>query len=83
MFNGRVDLIRPMLDIWEDEVGEYAAYRNYGLHRNKCQHENNTQRLYVDQILRNLSKDFPAAKANIFKAMGNSYPEYLPLFKTI
>ncbi len=78
MFDGRVKLIRPLLDIWEEEIEEYFILKDYPSVQKVCSYENSTKRMYVNDILRKINRDNPGAKNNIFRSMGNSYPDYLP-----
>lgn len=78
MFDGRMLLIRPLMDIWEKDILEYAELRGLKKEVKSCRYENNTKRSYVAKLLKEMEVEYPKAKINIFKAMGNSYGEYLP-----
>ena len=81
MFDGKIELIRPLLDIWENEIDEYAGLKGYASMEKSCPHEKETNRNYVNTIISMLNKDNPQAKNNIFHSMGNICQEYLPSFK--
>ncbi len=78
MFKGRIKLIRPLLDIWEKELTQFASYKSFEHIEKSCPHENLTKRHYTDQLIKQLEESYPLAKINIFKALDNIYPEYLP-----
>ncbi len=78
MFDGRICLIRPLLDINEDEIADYAKIRDYKLPEKKCAFEDDSKRKYVRERIEEFNKHYPKSKINIFKAMGNIYHEYLP-----
>jgi tRNA(Ile)-lysidine synthase TilS/MesJ len=78
MFDGRVRLIRPMLDLWEKDIEEYAGLREFKLAEKNCRYEKETKRKYSRDILQKMEEDYPVSKMNIFRAMDNIYTEYLP-----
>ena len=78
MFDGRVHLVRPMLDIWEKDLQEYANFRNYSSVEKQCPFEELTRRSYTAELLQKMEDEYPKAKINIFKALDNIYEEYLP-----
>jgi len=78
MFDGRVHLIRPMLDIWEEQISEYAALKNFPIPVKKCKYEDESKRKYVREILFEFEKAYKKSKINMFRAMSNIYDEYLP-----
>lgn len=82
MFEGRLHLIRPMLDIWEKDLIEYSAFKNYSAVEKNCPYEQETKRKYTADILDKMNNDYPKAKLNMFKAMDNIYKEYLPASKS-
>lgn len=78
MFNGRIHLIRPLLDIWENEIEEYSRLRNFKAIDKACEFENKTKRKFVRSLIDEINSHYPKSKINMFKALGNLYPEYLP-----
>lgn len=78
MFGGRVHLVRPLIDIYEKDIQEYASYKNYLLPKKECQHGENTKRKFVRELLENLNKTYEKSKINIFNSMNHIYTEYLP-----
>jgi tRNA 2-thiocytidine biosynthesis protein TtcA len=78
MFNGRVHLIRPLLDIWENEISEFSTLRNYSPLKKDCKYESKTKRALAKNLLNEIQNIHPEAKINIFRAMDNFFPEYLP-----
>ncbi len=78
MFKGRLKLIRPLMDIWEKDLIQFASYKTYDAIEKICPHENLTKRNYTKDLLSQLGKNHPSAKSNIFNALDNIFPEYLP-----
>lgn len=82
MFEGRIDLIRPLLMIPEEELEEYARLRSYLKQDKTCPYEDTTQRDSIRELLRTIDKMYKGARKNMFRAMDNLYPEYLPIVKS-
>jgi tRNA 2-thiocytidine biosynthesis protein TtcA len=78
MFNGRIHLIRPLLDIWEDEIEEYSRLRGFNPINTSCSFENNNKRKHVREWIEKMNTHYSKSKINMFRALGNIYPEYLP-----
>ncbi len=78
MFEGRMMLIRPLMDTWEKDILEYAELRGLKKEIKSCRYEKETKRSYVSELLQEMEDEYPKAKINMFRAMGNIYEEYLP-----
>lgn len=77
MFNGRVHVIRPLLEVSEEELIKYAALAQYKKELKSCPFEN-TKRAEIKHIIEQLNQKHRIARKNIFRSMDNQYPEYLP-----
>ncbi len=78
MFEGRIEVIRPLLNITEDELMQFAEIRNYPRDLKSCPHEDKTKRKATRALIDQFQELYPKAKINMFRAMDNVYPEYLP-----
>ena len=78
MFDGRVDLIRPMMDLDERMLQEYAELNKLVKVEKSCPHENSTQRKSIRQLIENIEELYGKGPYNIFKAMDKIFEEYLP-----
>jgi tRNA(Ile)-lysidine synthase TilS/MesJ len=78
MFNGRIDLIRPLLFIPEKELTYYASLRTFEKQEKTCPYDHTTRRESVKDLIRQMDKLNRNARRNIFRAMDNIYEEYLP-----
>jgi tRNA 2-thiocytidine biosynthesis protein TtcA len=78
MFGGRINLIRPLLLIPEKELVYYANLRHFKEHEKSCPYEDSTKRNEIKDLLKQLDKLNKNARKNLFRAMNNIYPEYLP-----
>lgn len=81
MFEGRVRLIRPLLDLWEKDLAIYAELNNIAKEEKICPWENKTRRNYAGELLRQIEEHYPKSKINMFHALDNIYEEYLPKVK--
>jgi tRNA 2-thiocytidine biosynthesis protein TtcA len=78
MFNGRVNIIRPLLYHTDKQTREYARILGFPLRNEPCPYEDKTQRIEIRHLLDDMEKRFPAARKNMFKAMSSIYLDYLP-----
>jgi tRNA 2-thiocytidine biosynthesis protein TtcA len=79
MFEGRVHLIRPMMDLDERMLEEYAGLNSLVKVEKSCPHEDRTQREYIAQLLRQVENLNGKGPFNIFKSMDKIFEEYLPV----
>lgn len=77
MFEGRIHVIRPLLEISEEELIKYAELAAYKKELKRCPFEN-TKRAEIKDIIEQLNQNHRIARKNIFRSMDNQYPEYLP-----
>jgi len=83
MFEGRVRLIRPMLDLWEKDLSILAELKKLEAVEKSCPFEDKTKRKFTRELAELIEISYPKAKINIFHALDNLYPEYLPSVKSI
>lgn len=81
MFEGRVKLIRPLMDIWEREIFEYSEMRDYPAATEACPHDDKTKRKQTRAIIDQIERNYSNSKINLFHAMDNIFPDYLPRSK--
>ena len=78
MFDGRMELIRPLLDLTEDQVNDYAVESAFPKTLKVCPHDDKTKRKTTKEILEKIESTHPLALKNIFRSMDKFFPEYLP-----
>jgi tRNA 2-thiocytidine biosynthesis protein TtcA len=78
MFDGRVRLVRPLLDIWEEEIRKYADLRDYPPAEKFCIYDDKTRRAHTRKLIAEMESNYKNSRINIFHAMDNLYPDYLP-----
>jgi len=79
MFEGRIQLIRPMMDLDERMLEEYASLNDLVKVEKSCPHEDSTQRENIAQLLKQVEELHGQGPYNIFKSMDKIFEEYLPL----
>lgn len=78
MFDGRVHLIRPLMDLDERMLEEYADLNDLVRVVKSCPHEETTRRKSIALLINEIEKLHGKGPYNIFKSMDKIFPEYLP-----
>lgn len=79
MFEGRIQLIRPMLDLNERMLNEYAGLNEIVQVDKSCPHEDRTRRENVARLIEQVEDLHGKGPFNIFKSMNKIFEEYLPV----
>ncbi len=79
MFEGRIQLIRPMMDLDERMLEEYASLNDLVKVEKSCPHEDSTQRESIAHLLKQVEELHGIGPYNIFKSMDKIFEEYLPV----
>jgi len=82
MFEGRVELIRPLMDLDERLLVEYAGLNDLVKVEKSCPHENLTRREDMRDLLAKIETLHGQGPFNIFKSMDKVFEEYLPKQKS-
>jgi tRNA 2-thiocytidine biosynthesis protein TtcA len=78
MFNGRVYLIRPLIELMQKEMVHIAAMRGYPQLKKPCPYDDKTRRNTMRELVNKLESLNPLARKNMFRSMDNVFQEYLP-----
>jgi len=78
MFEGRLQLIRPLMDLDERMLVEYAELNDLVKVEKSCPHEDTTRRKNINQLIKEIEKLHGMGPYNIFKSMDKVFEEYLP-----
>lgn len=78
MFDGEVELIRPLLDMDENLLVEYAELRNYAFEKKDCPHESENKRDTVRNLIKEIEQIHGKGAYNMFHSMDKIFEEYLP-----
>jgi len=79
MFEGRIHLIRPLMDLDERMLDEYAGLKSLVRVEKSCPHEDRTQRENIARLLGQIENLHGKGPFNIFKSMNKIFEEYLPV----
>lgn len=77
LFEGKLTVIRPLAYIEKEEVEKMAQLVGLTAVANLCPLAGDTRREEVQEILQEVYKKIPGAKASLFAAMGNVRQGYL------
>lgn len=76
--DGRNTVIRPMAYIWEKDIAEYAALRNFPIIPCElCGSQENLKRKRVKRMIDELRKEFPHVHNSMLTALGNAVSTHL------
>jgi tRNA(Ile)-lysidine synthase TilS/MesJ len=78
MFDGRMQLIRPLLFLNEAEIVKYTQLRQYPESIKACPYDKATRRNDAKVLINSMVKMNPNALKNIFRSMSHICFEYLP-----
>ncbi len=78
MFDGVLQLIRPLILLTDKDTHEFAHIRNFPELKQPCPYEDKTKRHTAKQLIKQLETIHPKAKFNLFNSMRNIDEEYLP-----
>lgn len=78
MFEGRLKLIRPLMDLDVRMLEEYAALNDLVKVEKSCPHEDSTQRDRIAQLIKQIEGIHSKGPFNLFKSMDKIFTEYLP-----
>ena len=77
LFDGRLNIIRPMAYLEKTEIRNIAEKINIRPVKNPCPKDSNSKRQEARKILASLSELDPKVKSNIFAALSNIRQGYL------
>jgi tRNA 2-thiocytidine biosynthesis protein TtcA len=78
MFEGRIHLIRPLMDLDESMLDEYASLNSLVRVAKSCPYEDRTQRENIARLVRQVEDMHGKGPINIFRSMDKIFEEYLP-----
>lgn len=78
MFGGKIKLIRPLMDMDERLLVQYAVLNDLVKVEKSCPHENLTRREDMRSLISKIEALHGPGPFNIFKSMDKIFEEYLP-----
>jgi tRNA(Ile)-lysidine synthetase-like protein len=82
MFDEKIKLIRPLLDMDENLLKEYSKLRAYNTEDKKCPNEENNKRKDIRELINSIEQLHGKGSYNMYKSMDKIFDEYLPQKKT-
>ncbi len=77
-FNGRFQLIRPLILTPESRIGKWHRENDYPKFKNVCPSSDHSKRQEIKVLLDQLYKKNPKIRGNLFRAMHRVNLDYLP-----
>lgn len=77
MFNGELDIIRPLAYVEEKEIIRFAKKKEFPVKVCKCPNSQDSQRTHMRKMIEGLEKVCPHVKKNIFNSLKNIKKDYL------
>ena len=78
MFDGKFEIIRPMLETEGKYIAKYARLKNFNREIIRCPFAKVSKRETVRNFINDLEKINKNVRLNIFKSMNKIVPKYLP-----
>ena len=78
LFNGKMSLIRPLIEFTKNDISEIAKILKIRKVIKNCPHEDYTARKKASKLIAKIEKDFGVSRQTIFNSMSNIFPDYLP-----
>ncbi|MDD3905659.1 MAG: ATP-binding protein [Candidatus Omnitrophica bacterium] len=79
LFGGKITIIRPLCYVEEKNMRKFARECGFPVQVCRCPSAETSKRLVMKNIIRQLEKDCPAVKTNIFKSVSRVKEEYINL----
>jgi len=77
MFNGALEIIRPLAFLTEAQIKGYIKALPLSPIENECPYKDCTKRYQMKELLKNLNKTIKGAQANIFHSLSHWDDDYL------
>ena len=77
IFGGKLHIIRPLAYLPEEPIKKYARECQFPIVENRCPSSKTSRRGYIKDLLKNLERDNPDIRHNLWTAMSHVKPDYL------
>lgn len=74
----KLEIIRPLITISNDELAEYSLQKGFSTELKNCPFERNSKRNEIRELIQNVKNANPEALNNLFASMSNIQHDYLP-----
>lgn len=79
MFNGRLELIRPLILLTNSEIRSFSSIMGFPSEKEVCPYDDKTKRNQAAEIVNEIEKRFKPGRKGLFNSMSKIYTEYLPI----
>ncbi len=77
LFDGELEIIRPLAYLSEKEVIWYRNLKDFNGYENKCPYKKDTKRSDVKEMLKHCDRLYKNARTNIFRSLSHRLDDYL------
>ncbi len=77
LFDGEMEIIRPLAYLSEKEVIWYRNLKEFNEHENKCPYKTDSKRSDVKEMLKQCDRLYKNARTNIFRSLSHRLDDYL------
>jgi tRNA 2-thiocytidine biosynthesis protein TtcA len=77
LFDGEIKIIRPLCYLEKKDVLDFSSQLNLPVTNYSCNYGKDSKRELMKAMIKDLEKDSPYVKKNIFKALGRIKEGYL------
>jgi tRNA(Ile)-lysidine synthetase-like protein len=81
LFNGKITIIRPLINLTNQELIDYAKLLSIPDEIKNCPHERESSRALAAHLIEQLEEKNVAVRQNLFNSMANIQDGYLPKIK--
>lgn len=78
MFDGKLQVIRPLILLTNDELKRYADLMGFKSLKQECPYEDHSMRIKAREIVNQFDQLNKKARINLFNSMKHIDPDYLP-----
>lgn len=78
LFEGKLTIIRPLMNVEESELIDYARERELVLEFSSCPVEKDSKRARMKSLIEDLAEETPDVRSNIIRAPSRIREEYIP-----
>lgn len=78
MFDGKIQVIRPLILLTDEELKHYADIMGFPSLKQECPYEDHTIRHQARELIEQMTRVNPKARINLFNSMSKIDFEYLP-----
>ncbi|MDA3901698.1 MAG: hypothetical protein PF637_14400 [Spirochaetes bacterium] len=83
LFDGKLSVIRPLIEISEEDIIRYCSIKELPIQKAPCEYGKAQTRGEIDTLLSKLERRHPHIRQNIYSSLTNIHTDYLPNQNTL